>query len=571
VSLRSDRWVRGDDEVALDSRVALRMGGADVDAKGGRPLIGIANSASDLNPCNLPLNELVEPLKQGVAEAGGIAVEFPVMSLGEDLMKPSSMLYRNLLAMEIEESLRSQPLDAVIVLAACDKSVPGALMGAFSTNLPCLLVVSGPRPVAHFEGRRIGTGTDLWRLWDRRRAGELSDDQWSELEAALTLGKGSCNTMGTASTMGGLGEALGLAWPGSTSIPAGDPRHLDIARQVGRRSVELVRDDLGASRQITPDSLYNATVVLSAIGGSTNAVIHLTAMARRLGLNFDLDDVDLVSRRTPVLVDVEPSGSELMEDFDAAGGFPTLFRALGDLLRPDVLLADGKSTLETQSSAAAPNGVVRDLLNPIDAEGAFRVVKGNLAPDGALIKRSAATSSLLSHRGPAYVIDGYDEIAKRTGAGSECTDDAILVLRGAGPVGGPGMPEWGMIPVPEPLLQRGVTDMVRVSDARMSGTSFGTVYLHVSPEAAVGGALGLVKDGDLIHVDADAGVIELEVDEDELATRRRATRLPSAGSRGYVDLYRRHVSQAPQGCDFDFLAQPTGQAPRLVEPVVGRS
>jgi len=547
------------------------MGGANVDAQGGRPIIGIANSASDLNPCNQPLDQLVAPLKQGVAEAGGIAVEFPVMSLGEDLMKPSSMLYRNLLAMEIEESLRSQPLDAVIVLAACDKSVPGALMGAFSTNLPCLLVVSGPRPVAHFEGRRVGTGTDLWRLWDRRRAGELSDEQWAELEAALTLGKGSCNTMGTASTMGGIAEALGLAWPGSTSIPAGDPRHLDIARHVGRRSVELVRDDSGVSRQVTAEALDNATVVLSAIGGSTNAVIHLTAMALRLGLTFDLDDVDRVSRRTPVLVDVEPSGSALMEDLDAAGGFPTLFRALGDLLHPHVLLADGKSTLETQSAARTPNGVVRDLLTPIDAEGAFRVVRGNLAPGGALIKRSAATTSLLSHRGPAYVIEGYDEIAKRTGAGSECPADAILVLRGAGPVGGPGMPEWGMIPVPEPLLERGITDMVRVSDARMSGTSYGTVYLHASPEAAVGGAIGLVKDGDIIRIDADAGVIELEVEEDELATRRLDTRPPFTSSRGYVDLYRRHVTQAPEGCDFDFLAQPTGLTPRLMEPVVGRS
>jgi dihydroxy-acid dehydratase len=547
------------------------MGGANVDAQGGRPIIGIANSASDLNPCNQPLDQLVAPLKQGVAEAGGIAVEFPVMSLGEDLMKPSSMLYRNLLAMEIEESLRSQPLDAVIVLAACDKSVPGALMGAFSTNLPCLLVVSGPRPVAHFEGRRVGTGTDLWRLWDRRRAGELSNEQWAELEAALTLGKGSCNTMGTASTMGGIAEALGLAWPGSTSIPAGDPRHLDIARHVGRRSVELVRDDSGVSRQVTAEALDNATVVLSAIGGSTNAVIHLTAMARRLGLHFDLDDVDRVSRRTPVLVDVEPSGSALMEDFDAAGGFPTLFGALGDLLHPDVLLADGTSTSETQAAARTPNGVVRGLTTPIDAQGAFRVVRGNLAPGGALIKRSAATTSLLSHRGPAYVIDGYDEIAKRTGAGSECPDDAVLVLRGAGPVGGPGMPEWGMIPVPEPLLERGVTDMVRVSDARMSGTSYGTVYLHASPEGAIGGAIGLVKDGDIIRIDADAGVIELEVEEDELATRRRDTRPPLTSSRGYVNLYRRHVTQAPEGCDFDFLAQPTGQAPRLVEPVVGRS
>jgi dihydroxy-acid dehydratase len=547
------------------------MGGADVDARGGRPIIGIANSSSDLNPCNQPLDQLVAPLKEGVTAAGGIAVEFPVMSLGEDLMKPSSMLYRNLLAMELEESLRSQPLDAVIVLAACDKSVPGALMGAFSTNLPCLLVVSGPRPVALFEGRRIGTGTDLWRLWDQRRAGELSDERWAELETALTLGKGSCNTMGTASTMGALAEALGIAWPGSTSIPAGDPRHLDIARLVGARSVELVHEGQSVSSQVTPDAVENALVVLSAIGGSTNAVIHLTAMARRLGHHFELSDVDRVSRCTPVLVDVEPSGSALMEDLDEVGGFPTLFRSLGDRLHRDVILADGTNTGEAQLRAAAPRGVVRTLDNPLDTEGAFRVVRGNLAPSGALIKRSAATSSLLVHRGPAYVIDGYDEIAKRTGADAECPDDAVLVFRGAGPVGGPGMPEWGMIPVPEPLLARGITDMVRVSDARMSGTSFGTVYVHAAPEAAVGGVIGLVRDGDTIRVDADAGVIELEVDDDELAARRTSTPATDGNARGYVELYRRHVTQAPEGCDFDFLAQPTGLTPRLVEPVVGRS
>jgi len=572
MSLRSDRWVRGDDEVALDARVALRMGGAEVSAAGGRPIIGIANSASDLNPCNQPLDTLVAPIKAGVADAGGIAVEFPVMSLGEDLMKPSSMLYRNLLAIELEESLRSQPLDAVIVLAACDKSVPGALMGAFSTGLPTLLVVSGPRPVATFEGRRVGTGTDLWRLWDERRAGTLSDERWAELEAALTLGKGTCNTMGTASTMGALGEALGLAWPGSTSMPAGDPRHLDVARLIGARSVALVLEGASATSQVTPDALANALVLLSALGGSTNAVIHLTAMARRLGHDLTLADVDRASRATPVLVDVEPSGVALMEDLDVAGGVPTVLRALGDLLRPEVLLADGTTTKDLQTRSREANGVVHPLGDPVDAGGAFRVVWGNLAPEGALIKRSAATSSLLTHRGPAYVIEGYDEIDQRTGPTAECPDDAVLVLSGVGPVGGPGMPEWGMIPIPEPLLERGVTDMVRVTDARMSGTSYGTVFLHVAPEAEIGGALGLVRDGDMIRVDADAGEIELEVTEAELNARAVAWR-PSraAGARGYVELYRRHVTQAPEGCDVDFLAQPRGQSPRLVEPVVGRS
>lgn len=570
MSLRSDRWVRGDDEVALDNRVALRMGGADVDARGGRPLIGIANSSSDLNPCNQPLDGLVAPLREAIADAGGVAIEFPVMSLGEDLMKPSSMLYRNLLSMELEESLRSQPLDAVVVLAACDKSVPGALMGAFSTNLPTLLLVSGPRPVAHFEGRRVGTGTDLWRLWDQRRSGELSDERWLDLERALTLGKGTCNTMGTASSMGALCEAMGLAWPGSTSTPADRPAHLETARRVGARIVELALSGASVSSQVSAAAIENALVVLSAIGGSTNAVIHLTAMARRLGHDLDLADVDRLGRATPVIVDVEPSGEALLEDLDAAGGFPAVFRALGERLDPTTVLANGSTMGEAQLNAEPASGVIHHLKDPVDAAGAFRVVRGNLAPDGALIKRSAATASLLRHRGPAYVIANFADLAARTGPASSCPEDAVLVFAGAGPVGGPGMPEWGMVPIPEPLLARGVTDMVRVTDARMSGTSYGTVFLHVAPEAALGGVIGLVRDGDMIHVDADAGVLELEVAHHVLATRSSFDATSDA-TRGYVELYRRHVSQAPDGCDFDFLAQPRGQSPRLVEPVVGRS
>ena len=571
MTLRSDRWVRGDDEVALDSRVALKMGGASVDVRGGRPIIGIANSASDLNPCNQPLADLVAPLRNAIGESGGIAVEFPVMSLGEDLMKPSSMLYRNLVAIEIEESVRSQPIDALIVLAACDKSVPGALMGAFSTNLPCLLLVSGPRPVAHYRGQKIGTGTDLWRMWDERRRGDLSDDDWAELERSLTLGKGSCNTMGTASSMGAIGEALGLAWPGSTSIPANDPRHAEVARHVGQRIVQLATSGLTAFDQITQEAVDNALVMLGALGGSTNAVIHLTAMARRLGRTMDLDMVEGVGRRVPVIVDIEPSGSGLMEDLDAAGGVPTVMRALGDLLHPDAVLADGATVAQTQSRAREVNGVVHARREPIDADGAFRVVRGNLAPDGALIKRSAATPSLLRHRGPAYVMTGADDVTARTGPDATAPSDAVLVLSGTGPVGGPGMPEWGMIPIPEPLLAQGITDMVRVTDARMSGTSFGTVFLHVAPEGAVGGAIGLVRDGDLIEVDADAGVINLEVSDEELALRREARALNRPRRRGYVELYRRHVNQAPAGCDFDFLALEAGQRPHLDEPVVGRS
>ncbi len=569
MSLRSDRWVRGDDEVALDSRVALRMAGSPVTREGGRPLIGLATSSSDLNPCNQPLAELVAPLRDGIDAAGGLALEFPVISLGEDLMKPTAMLYRNLLAMDVEESLRSQPLDGIVVLAACDKSVPGALMGAFSTNLPVLLVVAGPRPVATFQGRRVGTGTDLWRQWDRRRRGETTDEEWADFEAALTLGRGTCNTMGTASSMGVIAEALGLAWPGSTSVPAGDARHLDIARRVGARIVELVRAGASASGQVTSASVTNALTSLAAVGGSTNAIIHLTAMAARLGHALSLDDVDATSRRVPVIVDVEPSGGALMEDLDASGGVPTVMSALGDLLEPSVVLADGRTTREVQDAAGEARGVVRSLDDPVDAAGAFRVVRGNLAPDGALIKRSAASADLLSHRGPAYVIEAAD-LDERTGATSSCPRDAVLVLRGAGPVGGPGMPEWGMVPIPEPLLAAGVSDMVRVTDARMSGTSYGTVFLHVAPESAVGGPLARVRDGDEIVVDADAGVLYADVNEAEWASRDVApASVPR--ERGYVSLYRRHVTQAPLGCDFDFLAQPAGVSPSLEEPVVGRS
>ena len=571
MTLRSDRWVRGDDEVALDSRVALKMGGASVKAAGGRPIIGLANSSSDLNPCNQPLADYIAPLREGIESAGGFAVEFPVISLGEDLMKPSSMLYRNLLAMEVEESVRSQPIDGIVILAACDKSIPGALMGAFSTNVPCLLVVSGPRPVATFQGRRIGTGTDLWRLWDERRRGELSDEAWADLEVALALGKGTCNTMGTASSMGAIGEALGLAWPGSTSIPAGDPRHLEIARRVGERIVALVQSGDAISTQVTQESVDNALTVLGALGGSTNAVIHLTAMARRLGLALDLDAVDRVGRGVPVIVDVEPSGTALMEDLDDVGGVPTVLGALGELLHGESVLADGRTMADVQAHALAPKGPVRERSDPVDAAGAFRVVRGNLAPDGALIKRSAATASLLRHTGPAFVMRSADEVTQRTGADSTAAANAVLVLSGAGPVGGPGMPEWGMIPIPTPLLDQGVTDMVRVTDARMSGTSYGTVFLHAAPEGAVGGPIGLVRDGDVITVDADAGTIDVAISSDEMAARRSHRDQIPAVKRGYVELYRRHVTQAPAGCDFDFLALEPGQRPFLEEPVVGRS
>ena len=569
MTLRSRAWFAGESDVALDARVALAMGG-NARPSNDAPVIGLANSSSDLNPCNQPLRDLVPALREGIESAGGVAVEFPVMSLGEDIMKPAAMLYRNLVAMEVEESLRSQPLDGVIILAACDKSVPAGLMGAFSTDLPTLLVMSGPRPAAHFQGRRIGTGTDLWRAWDDRRAGRLSDDDWAEFEEALTLGRGTCNTMGTASTMGILCETLGLAWPGSTSIPAGDERHLALARLVGARIVSMVRDDVRPS-QIGRRGFVNAARVLSAIGGSTNAVIHLTAMARRLGVDLSLGDFDAAGRHVPVIVDIEPSGQGLMEDFDAAGGTPSLWRSLGDVLDTATTCASGETVADVAATAPAPGRVIRSLDEPLDPAGALRVVYGNLAPDGAVIKRSAATPALLRHRGPALVMRSAAEAEALSLRTDDVDPSSVLVLSGAGPVGGPGMPEWGMVSLPPSVLAQGITDMVRVTDTRMSGTSFGTVFLHAAPEGAIGGPIALVRDGDVISVDADAGTITLEVDEAELSRRRNEFRAPVSPSRGYISFYNAHVTQAPLGCDFDFLAGSPGEAPRLVEPVVGRS
>jgi dihydroxy-acid dehydratase len=571
--LRSDAWIVGDDEAALEHRAALRSAGLEVDPGGGRPVIGIANSASEFNPCNLPLRDLLPAVRAGVRAAGGIPVEFPVISLGEDLMMPTAMLYRNLLAIEIEEMTRSHPVDGLILLANCDKTVPGALMGAASANLPTLVITGGARPPARFRGRRLGTGTDLWRLWDERRAGRLDDAGWREAEQALSCGQGACNTMGTASTMGILAEVLGFALPGSSTVPTGDERALAAAEGAGQRIVEMVRADARPSLVCGPASLRNALRVLNAIGGSTNAVIHLAALAGRLGLDWALEDVDRLGRAIPLLADVEPCGAGLMQDFDAAGGVPTLIGVLGELLEGQALLADGRRVGDVARGATARGGVIRSLDEPLARGGAFRVVRGSLAPDGAVLKVPAATPGLLRHRGRAVIFEGYEEMRRRVEDPNLAVDaTSVLVLRGCGPVGGPGMPEWGMIPIPARLVAEGVRDMVRVTDARMSGTSFGTVFLHVAPEGAVGGPLALVEDGDEIAVDADAGRLDLLVEPRELARRRAAWRPPaSPHRRGWPALYRTHVTQAPQGCDLDFLEAPTPADRVFVEPVVGRS
>ena len=571
--MRSRAWLEGVDEVAMAHRVALASAGVEVPRDADRPVIGIANSASELNPCNLPLRDLAGAVKRGVRAAGGVPVEFPTMSLGEDLMKPSAMLYRNLLSIEIEETVRAYPLDGLVLLANCDKTVPGAVMGAESADVPTVLVTGGARSPAVFRGRRIGTGTDLWRLWDERRLGALDDEAWSELETCLALGLGACNTMGTASTMAIVCEVLGLIVPGGSTIPSGDPRAVVAAERAGAVAVDAVRGDRRLPTIMGPAAFRNAIVALHAIGGSTNAIVHLAAMAGRIGVRFDLDEVARLGVDVPVLVDVEPSGAGLIQDFDAAGGVPALLRELGGLIDGSAVGVTGEAVDDVRAAAPAPQGVLRARADPLRTGGAFGIVRGSLAPDGAVIKTSAATPSLLRHRGPAVVFRDYRDMRDRVDDPAlEVDADSVLVLAGCGPVGVPGMPEWGMIPIPAKLAASGVRDMVRVTDARMSGTSFGTVFLHVAPEAAVGGPLGLVRDGDPIEVDVEAGRLDIDVSEDEMDRRRRAWSAPASPHlRGWPALYRDHVLQAPQGCDLDFLVAPTPAHRRFVEPVVGRS
>jgi dihydroxy-acid dehydratase len=572
--LRSQEWFEGDDEVAVIHRVAMRNSGFELSAGHDRPVIGVLNSASDLNPCNLPLRGLAENVKAGVIEAGGIPVELPVMSLGEDLMKPTAMLYRNLLSMEVEEYIRSYPVDGVVLLANCDKSVPGAVMGAVSGNLPFLVVTAGARPATSlFRGRRVGTGTDLWRAWEEHRTGRLDDEGWREFERCLACGQGACNTMGTASSMAIVVEALGLSLPGTAVIPAGELDRATSAHASGSRVVEMVRESATPDTILTEAAFRNAIRILHAVGGSTNALVHLLAIAGRGATTLSLADLGRLGRGIPVLADVEPSGRLLIQDFHEAGGVPALIRLLGDVIETAAITATGRPWREEIPTLVATGGALRDPADPLHADGAFAVVTGTLAPNGAVIKTSAASPHLFSHRGPALVFHSYDEMRARIDDPDlPVTAETVLVLAGAGPVGVPGMPEWGMIPIPAKLAAAGVTDMVRVTDARMSGTSFGTCFLHVAPEAAVGGPLALVRDGDLIVVDVASGRLDLDISTEELTLRRNAWTPPvSAHLRGWPALYQSHVTQADTGCDFDFLQAPTPEHRRFVAPVVGRS
>lgn len=572
-ALRSAQWLDGDDEVAVLHRVALGVDEADH----GRPVVGIADTTSDLNPCQAAFGALLPHVERGIRDGGAVPARFPVISLGEDLMKPSAMLYRNLAAMELEEDVRAHPLDAVVYLANCDKTVPAALMAAASTDLPGLLLLGGSRAAPLFEERPLGSGTDLWRALDRRRTGALDDAGWRTLERTLACaGPGSCNTMGTASSMALVTEALGMCLPGSTGCPSGSPQLADLAYRTG---LEVARR-AGArgpvpSGAMTPAAFANAFRLLAAAGGSTNAVIHLTAVAGRLGIDLTLDQIDAWWANVPLLLDVEPCGSKLVHDVFAAGGMGTLARPMlaAGLLDGGVVLGDGSTLAAYAAASPAPAGVVRTLDDPVAPAPTMVALHGTLAPDGAVVKTAAASPTLWQHTGRAVVFEDYADMRTRLDDPDlQVGADDVLVVRRCGPVGVPGMPEWAMAPIPQALAAAGVTDMVRVSDGRMSGTSFGTVVLHVAPEAAVGGPLALVQDGDPIRLDVAGRRIDLLVDPAELADRAaRAVPVPDEHLRGWPRLYRDHVLQAPQGCDLDFLTAPTPQARRFVPPVVGRS
>jgi len=571
--MRSSEWFSGNDETAVSHRVVMRSVGLEVPANNTKPIIGIADSSSDLNPCNLPLRALVDDVKAGILEAGGLPVTFPVISLGEDLMKASSMLYRNLLSIEIEENLRSYPLDGVVLLANCDKSVPGALMGAFSADLPALMVTAGARPAPFYKGKKVGTGTDLWRALEEWRAGRMSDEEWREFEECLSCGLGSCNTMGTASSVALMTEMLGFMLPGSATIPAGTQERRDAARASGRRIVEMVKENLIPSKIATPASFRNAIRMLHAIGGSTNALVHIFGCAGRIGGDISVDDINKLGVGIPVLADVEPSGRFLIQDFHQAGGLPQLLKRLENHMELESVNLMGKPWKEQISKEFVANEAMREVDKPLRENGAFVLLKGNIAPDGTLLKVSAASPELFNHSGPAFIFEGYEEMREKLeDPNLPVTKDSVLILRGCGAVGVPGMPEWGMIPIPKKLAQQGVKDMIRITDSRMSGTSFGVCLLHVSPEAAVGGPLALIQNGDIIELNVANKSVNVKISEAELEERRKNWKgFTSEHLRGWPLLYQQHVLQPDLGCDLDFLRAPTAAHRRFVPPVVGRS
>jgi dihydroxy-acid dehydratase len=554
--LRSHRWYGPADLRSFGHRSRTAQMGYDRADYAGKPVIAILNTWNDISPCHMHFRERAEEVKRGVWEAGGFPMEIPVLSLSENFQKPTTMLYRNLLAMETEEVLRSYPIDGAVLMGGCDKTTPGLIMGATSMNIPAIFMPAGPMLRGNWHGKVLGSGSDGWKYWAELRAGNIDERAWNEIEEGIARSAGTCMTMGTASTMTSIAEALGLTLPGSSTIPAVDSSHPRLATASGRRAVEMVWEDLKPRDILTRRSFDNAMTIFMALGGSTNAVVHLIAMAGRAGIKITLDDIDAASRRTPFICNLRPSGQYLMEDLHYAGGIRALLAQLRELLHLDERTVNGRSLGENIAGVETYNpDVIRSVKTALSPEGGVAVLRGNLAPNGAVIKTTASDPKLLRHTGKAVVFNDYNDLAARIDDEALPVDaTSVLVLRNAGPLGGPGFPEWGMLPIPKKLLKQGVRDMVRISDARMSGTSYGCCILHVAPESFVGGPLALVRDGDLIALDATARTLTLQVDEAELARRRAAWKPPAPRyERGYGAMFSRHITQADRGCDFDFL------------------
>ena len=568
--LRSSRWFAPDDQRSSGHRSrTLQMGYDQADWEG-KPIIAVINTWSDAQPCHAHFKDRVDWVKRGVLQAGGFPIELPALSLSESWVKPTTMLYRNMLAMETEELLRSHPIDGAVLMGGCDKTTPALVMGAISMGLPFVFLPAGPMLRGNYAGRYLGSGTDMFKYWDERRAGTITREEWMGMEAGIARSYGHCMTMGTASTMTAIAEAMGLSLPGASSIPAADANHQRMSTQCGRRAVEMVWEDLTPDKIITPAAVENAVTVAMATGCSTNAIVHLIAMARRAGIPLELDDLDRIGRTTPVIANIRPSGTQyLMEDFFYAGGIRALMKQLGDKLDPSAITVTGRPLVEGLENVKVFNDdVIRPLTNPVYHEGSLAVLKGNLCPDGAIIKPAACDPKFHRHTGPALVADSYPELKKIIDDPDyPMTPDTVLVLRNAGPQGGPGMPEWGMIPMPKALLKLGLRDMVRISDARMSGTSFGACVLHVAPESYVGGPLALLKTGDMVELDIPARRLDMRVGDEELASRRVRWVSPEPRyERGYGHMFSKHIEQADKGCDFDFLR--TGYGSPVDEPVI---
>ncbi len=566
---RSSLWFDRRDLDGFLHRSWLKATGVSDETFRDRPVIGICNSWSELVNCNVHLRGLAEAVKRGVLQAGGFPREFPVMSLGESLMKPTTMLYRNLMAMDVEESIRSYPLDGVVLLTGCDKTNPAAILGACSANIPAIVVTGGPMLNGHWRGKELGSCSDCWHYHEELRGGRISEAEFTEIENSMSRSNGHCMTMGTASTMACMTEALGLTLPGAAAIPAVDSRRAQVAEAAGRQIMKLVEQDIRPTDILTREALENAIRALHSISGSTNAIIHLIAYAGRLGIDLPLSRFDELCATTPWLVNLKPAGDHLMEDFYYAGGLPAVLEQIRDLLHLDALTVTGQTIGQNLDSAATEiidESVIRPRRKPLDEGGSLVVLRGNLCPDGAVMKISAAERRLLAHEGRAIVFEDIHDLAARVDDPELDVDaDSVMVLRNAGPVGGPGMPEWGHLPIPAKLLRRGVSDLLRISDARMSGTSFGAVVLHVAPESAVGGPLALVQTGDRIRLDVEARTLDVMIDDAELQRRREAWTPPRPkDDRGYRQLHIDHVMQANEGCDLDFLR---GRSPIITDPV----